>query len=152
MMIQFVFHSQANEVLKNETTMFEKFLKRVDPKDIGLQQAGEFCWVFSLAQNIVGNFDVWLSINFVLFLYNLFFVGSFSFLVKIRTKIWQTSEIQMKLPLLKHLRINIRKISVTLHGFCHDSICERQKKIFFLTNLMQCMVLEIMNIYFSVCM
>ncbi|KAK2564595.1 Coiled-coil domain-containing protein 113 [Acropora cervicornis] len=29
----------ANEVLKNETTMFEKFLKRVDPKDIGLQQA-----------------------------------------------------------------------------------------------------------------
>ena len=43
MMIKFVFHSQANEVLKNETTMFEKFLKRVDPKDIGLQQAGEFC-------------------------------------------------------------------------------------------------------------
>ncbi|KAL9986980.1 hypothetical protein ACROYT_G001210 [Oculina patagonica] len=29
----------ANDVLKNETTMFEKYLKRVDPKDIGLQQA-----------------------------------------------------------------------------------------------------------------
>ncbi|XP_068691858.1 cilia- and flagella-associated protein 263-like [Montipora foliosa] len=29
----------ANDVLKNETTMFEKYLKRVDPKDIKLQQA-----------------------------------------------------------------------------------------------------------------
>ena len=46
MMIKFAFHRHANEVLKNETTMFEKFLKRVDPKDIGLQQAGEFCLVF----------------------------------------------------------------------------------------------------------
>lgn len=27
---------KANEVLKNETTMFEKFLKRVDPKDLSL--------------------------------------------------------------------------------------------------------------------
>ena len=34
-------HRHANEVLKNETTMFEKYLKRVDPKDMGLQQAGE---------------------------------------------------------------------------------------------------------------
>ena len=124
-----VFHRHANEVLKNETTMFEKFLKRVDPKDIGLQQAGEFCWVFSLAENFVGNFDVWLSINFVLFSYNLFFVGSFSFLVKIRTKIWQTSEIQMKLPLLKHLRINIRKISVTLHGFAMTSYARDKKNL-----------------------
>ncbi|KXJ27320.1 coiled-coil domain-containing protein 113 [Exaiptasia diaphana] len=29
----------ANEVLRNETSMFEKFLKRVDPKDIGIQPA-----------------------------------------------------------------------------------------------------------------
>lgn len=38
-LVQETFH--ANEVLKNETTMFEKFLKRVDPKDTGLQQAGK---------------------------------------------------------------------------------------------------------------
>ena len=37
----FVFPRHANDVLKNETTMFEKYLKRVDPKDIGLQQASE---------------------------------------------------------------------------------------------------------------
>lgn len=36
-LVQETFH--ANEVLKNETTMFEKYLKRVDPKDTGLQQA-----------------------------------------------------------------------------------------------------------------
>ncbi|KAK3727608.1 hypothetical protein QZH41_004588 [Actinostola sp. cb2023] len=29
----------ANEVLRNETSMFEKFLKRVDPKDIGIQSS-----------------------------------------------------------------------------------------------------------------
>ena len=39
-------HRHANEVLKNETTMFEKYLKRVDPKDIGLQQAGEFAFIY----------------------------------------------------------------------------------------------------------
>ena len=37
----FAFTRHANDVLKNETTMFEKYLKRVDPKDIGLQQASE---------------------------------------------------------------------------------------------------------------
>ena len=36
-----VLFRHANDVLKNETTMFEKFLKRVDPKDIGLQQASK---------------------------------------------------------------------------------------------------------------
>lgn len=46
MLIIFAFHRHANEVLKNETTMFEKYLKRVDPKDIGLQQAGEFAFIF----------------------------------------------------------------------------------------------------------
>ncbi|EDO35964.1 predicted protein [Nematostella vectensis] len=29
----------ANDVLRNETTMFEKYLKRVDPKDIGIKPA-----------------------------------------------------------------------------------------------------------------
>ncbi|XP_031565323.1 coiled-coil domain-containing protein 113-like [Actinia tenebrosa] len=29
----------ANEVLRNETSMFEKFLKRVDPKDLGMQSS-----------------------------------------------------------------------------------------------------------------
>ena len=38
----FAFSRHANDVLKNETTMFEKYLKRVDPKDIGLQQASEY--------------------------------------------------------------------------------------------------------------
>ena len=36
-LICFVLFRHANEVLRNETTMFEKYLKRVDPKDIGLQ-------------------------------------------------------------------------------------------------------------------
>ena len=36
-----VLFRHANDVLKNETTMFEKYLKRVDPKDIGLQQASK---------------------------------------------------------------------------------------------------------------
>lgn len=38
----FTFRRHANDVLRNETTMFEKYLKRVDPKDIGLQQASEY--------------------------------------------------------------------------------------------------------------
>lgn len=42
----FSFCRHANDVLRNETTMFEKYLKRVDPKDIGLQQASKcFCRV-----------------------------------------------------------------------------------------------------------
>ena len=67
------------------------------------------------------------------------------FLVKVRIKIWQTLKIQMKLHLLKHLRIKIRKISVTLHGCCNDIICERQKNLQ-LDLPMQCMMLEIMNV------
>ena len=36
--------SHANDVLRNETNMFEKYLKRVDPKDIGIHQSGMIKW------------------------------------------------------------------------------------------------------------
>ena len=64
----FAFRRHANDVLRNETTMFEKYLKRVDPKDVGLQQASKyFCRVSLTPKNscMYKLAFIYLSVSFV---------------------------------------------------------------------------------------
>lgn len=64
----FAFRRHANDVLRNETTMFEKYLKRVDPKDIGLQQTSKyFCRVSLTPKNscMYKLTFIYLSVSFV---------------------------------------------------------------------------------------
>ena len=56
------FHRRANDVLRIETMMFEKYLKRVDPKDIMLQAAATSN-VFRITDHIVNKYL--RSANFV---------------------------------------------------------------------------------------